>query len=91
MTMKKINLDNPAEVKKLVENRNTARKIVKDILDFGTDEQMKLDIIYFLALNLEDNEIIKNLTAELKKYRVSINKDKETDNNDKDDKPKLIL
>jgi len=89
--MKKINLDNPAEVKKLVENRNTARKIVKDILDFGTDEQMKLDIIYFLALNLEDNEIIKNLTAELKKYRVSINKDKETDNNDKDDKPKLIL
>ena len=89
--MKKINLDNPAEVKKLVENRNTARKIVKDILDFGTDEQMKLDIIYFLALNLEDNEIIKNLTSELKKYRVSINKDKETDNNDKDDKPKLIL
>lgn len=89
--MKKINLDNPAEVKKLVENRNTARKIVKDILDFGTDEQMKLDIIYFLALNLEDNETIKNLTAELKKYRVSINKDKETDNNDKDDKPKLIL
>ena len=88
--MNEIDVDNPREVSKVLKNRETSRKIVKDILDFGVNDQMKLDIIYFLTLNLEDNEAIKNLMLELKKVRVCINKEQETVNNTKDSKQKLI-
>ena len=79
------------EVKKILEERETSRTIVKEILNFGVTENQKIDIMYDLTLNLEDNEMIKEIAAVLKKYRKNINKDENVSKNDSNDKPKLIL
>ena len=61
------------DIKKRMESRN----IVKTILDFGVNENQKIDIMYFLALTLEDNEMLKTITSCLKNFKTNINNDQE--------------
>ncbi len=66
--------------------RKESRDIVKKILDFGVKEEQKIDIIFNLALTLENNIAMKEITQILKKFREDINSVEEKDNNDKSNK-----
>ena len=77
------------KLEKIARERAESRQIVKQILDFGITEEQKLDIIYELALNLNNNQAMKDIANLLKKYRDTINKEEETSDNK--DKPKLII
>ena len=61
--------------------KQKAREIVKEVLNFGVSEQQKLDIINGLVISLENNDALKDLSEVLKNYREIINKEEETDNN----------
>jgi len=77
------------KLEKIAKERAESRNIVKQILDFGVNENQKLDIIYELALNLNSNQAMKDIVDTLKKFRETINKDEEASDNE--DKPKLII
>ena len=79
------------KLEKIAREKQKAREIVKEIENFGVTEQQKYDVIYGIALSLENNEAMKDIVDILKKYREIINKDEETDNNVNDNKPKIIL
>lgn len=80
------------KLEKLAREKQKAREIVKEIITFGVSEQQKYDIIFNIALTLENNAILKEISEVLKKYREVINKEEETDNNMiNGDKPKIIL
>ena len=80
------------KLEKLAREKQQARDIVVEILDFGVTEQQKYDIINGICLSLENNDALKSITKTLKKYREVINKEEESDNNITDnDKPKIIL
>lgn len=66
--------------------RKESRDIVKKILDFGVKEEQKIDIIFNLALTLENNAAMKEITEILKKFREAINSEEEKGNNDKSNK-----
>jgi uncharacterized protein YeeX (DUF496 family) len=66
--------------------RKESRDIAKKILDFGVKEEQKIDIIFNLALTLENNIAMKEITQILKKFREDINSVEEKDNNDKSNK-----
>ena len=76
-------------LEKEAKRKQESRDIVKTIIDFGVDENQKIDIMYFLSLSLENNKNMKKITDFLKKYKnnININENKE-DNIVK--KPKLI-
>tara|TARA_A100001011_G_scaffold374221_1_gene434474 strand:- start:1440 stop:1679 length:240 start_codon:yes stop_codon:yes gene_type:complete len=77
------------KIEKLALEKQEARKIVKNIIDFGITENQKIDIMYFLALTLENHENLVKLTDFLKKFKSIINKEKEVDN--VNNKNKLLL
>lgn len=81
------------KLEKIAKERQESRNIVKQILDYGVSEQQKLDIIFEIALNLENNDALKSVTTAIKSFREKINNDEENDNisNDGQEKPKLIL
>lgn len=79
------------KLEKLAREKQKAREIVLEILNFGVSEQQKYDIIHGICLSLESNDALKEIADVLKKYREVINKDEETDNNVSDNKPKIIL
>ena len=80
------------KLEKLAREKQRSREIVGEIINFGVTEQQKLDIIFNLSLTLENNKAIKDINEILKKYRKTINKEEDTDNNVTDDnKPKIIL
>jgi hypothetical protein len=80
------------KLEKLAREKQKAREIVLEILNFGVTEQQKYDIIHGITLSLEKNDALKDMSNVLKKYREVINKEAETDNNIADsDKPKIIL
>ena len=61
----------------LANKKEESRKIVKEIINFGVTDDQKIDIMYLLAINLEDNEKMKEVTNFLKSYRETINKNEE--------------
>ena len=65
----------------------------KEILNFGVNEQQKLDVIFELALNLENHEAMKIITSSVKNFREKINKEENSGNNIKEasEKPRLII
>lgn len=63
----------------IVNNRERARQIVQEILNFGVNEQQKLHVMFLLALNLEDNNKMKEISNFLKKYEQNINTEKDSD------------
>jgi len=81
--MKDVKLMRSAKLKK------ESRDITKQILDFGVREEQKLDIIFNIALSLEDNAALKEIVGVLKRFRENINSEEEEDNNN--DKNNKIL
>ena len=55
-----------------------SRDIVKKILDFGVSEAQKIDIIYFLSLELENRAALLEISNILKKIRSGIKPDEES-------------
>ena len=47
----------------LVEKSTECRNIVKEIIRYGVSEFQKKKIIYLLSLELEDGEIMKEITS----------------------------
>ena len=86
-------MSNSKELEELVNGRKVSREIVKEILNFGVNEQQKLNVIFELALNLESHEAMKSITSAVKNFREKINKEENTDNNIKEasEKPRLII
>ena len=62
------------DVKRIQESRD----IVKTIINYGVNEGHKLDIIYFLSLELENRSALEDITKILKKYRSGIKPDEES-------------
>ena len=56
------------------------RNIVKEVLNFGIDEDQKLQIIKLLSLELEDNEAMKRICISVKEVKDS---EHESKNNNK--------
>mgnify|MGYP003126840460 FL=1 len=80
------------KLEKQAREKQKAREIVQEIINFGVTEQQKYDIIHGICLNLENNDALKEIVAALKNYREVINKEEQTDNNITDiNKPKIIL
>jgi len=73
------------ETERKVEKITESRNIVKEIINFGINENQKIDVIYFLAMELEDNNLMKELCLILKNYRQGINQEEETEYNESSD------
>jgi hypothetical protein len=78
------------ETEKIADEILVCRNIVKEILNFGVTESQKIDIIYFLSLELENRESLEKITDVVKKIRRTINQDEESGYNEEDNKNKLI-
>jgi RAB protein geranylgeranyltransferase component A len=68
------------EIKKLAKEKNDSRNIVSQIEDYGISENQKIDIIFFLALTLNDNNALKDICQTVKKYKKNINIEEENAN-----------
>ena len=79
------------KLEKIARQRKESRDIASQILKYGVTEQQKYDIIFEIALSLENNDAMKQITSLVKNYRETINKEENECNNIKDDKPKIIL
>ena len=66
---------------KLAKRKQESRDIAKKIIDFGVTEDQKVDIMFNLALTLENNTSMKEITSVLKKFIEKFNNDEEEDNN----------
>jgi len=64
----------------IANRKEESRKIVKQILDFGITESQKVDIIFNIAMTLEENSAMQEIGNIVKKYRTEINKNEEIDN-----------
>ncbi len=73
----------------IAKRKKESREITKQILDFGVTEDQKIDIMFNIALTLENNTAMKEITSTLKKFIEKINKDEEVDNNK--ERAKLII
>lgn len=76
-------------ISRLAKLKQESREITKQIIDFGVTEEQKIDIMFNIAMNLESNTAMKEITAVLKKFMEKINIDEEEDNNSP--KGKLII
>tara|TARA_Y100000592_G_C5373988_1_gene270002 strand:- start:198 stop:440 length:243 start_codon:yes stop_codon:yes gene_type:complete len=52
-----------------------SRQIVKEILNFGVNEDQKIDIMYLIAVSIQDNKSMKEITSFLSTYQTKINED----------------
>ena len=73
----------------IAKRKKESRDIVKQILDFGVTEEQKIDIMFNIALTIENNETMKEVTSTLKKFIENINKDEEVTNNN--ERARLII
>ena len=81
------------ESEKDVSRIQESRDIVKEILRFGVSEEQKIDIIYFLTLELENRTAIEEITNKLKKFRSGIKPGEESQyvNKEPDGEKKKLL
>ena len=70
---------------RIVTLKKISRDIVKEILDFGIKESQKIDIIYYMALELENHEATVEIANIAKKYLETVNNE-EKENNIKESK-----
>ena len=63
--------DTESSVEKITESRS----IVKEIINFEINEAQKIDVIYFLALELENTGLMKDILKIIKKHRRRIKPD----------------
>ena len=66
-------MSSDVKLQRKVRLKEQTRKIVKEITNFGATESQKIDIMYLLAMNLENNSTMKEITQFLKKYIDRIN------------------
>jgi hypothetical protein len=64
---------------KIANQKKESREIVKKIIDFGVTEEQKLDIMYFLSMNLNDNQKMKDICCFLENFINKINNEKDDD------------
>ena len=76
-------------LEKEAKKKQESRDIVKEIINFGITEKQKIDVMFFLALTLENNSALKDISNVLKKYKTDINK--ETENNYKESSNKKLI
>jgi len=76
---------------KLINQRNEARKICKTILEFGVNDEQKIEIMFNLALALESSENMKEIAVFLKKFNTNFNTDENSNNIDIDNNKNKIL
>tara|TARA_R110000851_G_scaffold236424_1_gene389028 strand:- start:143 stop:394 length:252 start_codon:yes stop_codon:yes gene_type:complete len=81
---------NKKDMKAEAELKTMSRKIVKEILDFGITESQKVDIAYFLSLEIENHESSHEISKFLKKFRIKFNTEEE-DNKIKTKPNKIII
>lgn len=60
------------EYEKNTKSIQESREIVKEIIKFGITEEQKIDVMFFLAIELEDRSILEEVVSVLKKYRSKI-------------------
>lgn len=80
---------NDIKMLQVVKRKKESRDIVKQILDFGINEDQKIDIMFNIALTIENNTAMKEITSTLKKFIENINKDEEANNNK--ERAKLLI
>lgn len=73
-------------LKKIANQKKISREIVHEITNYGVSEDQKIDIIYFLAMTLNDNEQMKEICNLVKKYKSDVS----SETGSKNDK-KIIL
>lgn len=78
------------KIEKIAIQKEESRAIVKKIIDFGITEDQKIDIMYFLAMNLHDNETMKEICLFLNKFTNKVNKEDEN-NKIKETSKKIII
>jgi predicted transcriptional regulator len=66
---------NSIELDRLSKRKNESRQIVKEILEFGVTENQKIDIMYLLAISIQENKKMKEITSFLDSYKTKINDD----------------
>tara|TARA_B100000900_G_C20598016_1_gene724242 strand:+ start:4258 stop:4509 length:252 start_codon:yes stop_codon:yes gene_type:complete len=71
------NVRESLELKRKQESRN----ITKEIINFGVTQNQLYDIMFNLAMNIENHENMQEITGFLKKYIQKFNNDEGTDNN----------
>jgi len=76
-------------LEKEVKLKQQSREISKTILDFGVTDSQKYDIMFLLALTLENHNEVQEVTSFLKKFKKTINN--ESEDTKIDNKPKLIV
>jgi hypothetical protein len=74
------------ETEKDVKLIKECREIVKEIIRFGVNETHKLNIIYFLAMELENRSALEDITKSTKKYRSKIKPEEESQYDKKESK-----
>ena len=65
------------KAEQLANKINESRQIVKQIEEFGVSEDQKIDIIYFIAMTLNDNKALKEICEIVKKFKKGINNQSE--------------
>jgi hypothetical protein len=63
----------------VAKRKQESRNIAKEILNFGVTEGQKIDIMFNIAISLEQNNAMKEITTILKKYQETINNEAEDD------------
>ena len=67
-----------------VEKLKACRDIVHEIINFGVNEEQKIQIIYLLSLELENVNVMKSIADAIKDKKINIHE--EIDNNSKSNK-----
>tara|TARA_A100001391_G_C4910136_1_gene236139 strand:- start:130 stop:375 length:246 start_codon:yes stop_codon:yes gene_type:complete len=78
------------KIKKEIEDRKIAREITKTIIDYGVNDNQKLEIMHLLSLELESNDNMKEISKFLKKFTVKFNT-KEQESNIEEKSSSLII
>ena len=78
------------KIKKEIEDRKIAREITKTIIDYGVNDNQKLEIMHLLSLELESNASMKEISKFLKKFTVKFNT-KEQESNIEEKSSSLII
>ena len=73
---------------KLAKRKQESREIAREVINFGVTEDQKIDIMFNIAMTLENHNAMKEITSVLKNFLEKINNDEEEDNNKK--KGKII-
>lgn len=77
-------------LEKEAKRKQESREIVQKIIEFGVNEDQKIDIMFFIAMTLENQKNFQEITQFLKNFKTNINIDEEKENNI-NNKPKLII